>query len=480
MTPTGEGGMRPRSLSAARVLLVLLTAGWGVFGYYQSKEKRYRADLGQAKSDLAAGRLSIARAQLARPGGAGGPTDGEAAYYLGRCEEGTRQHRGRLAAWEQVPAELAVRNQGRGGRAPARCSTPASSARPKRSSKPFRASTGPECCRGPTRPSSCVYRFQGRMQEFAVDHRVVERRRSTRPRSSGGSSCSNGPSIPAEMVGNLLADCRPRRRPGLAGEGEPGDPERADRRGRSLARPVQRHAGPKTRRSGSRTSSWRGPRATPRRLPRDGAPSGPAVLGDRTTRLRVWFAARPGDPEREAGALEALVAEDPGDTAAWDRLAELALSAATSPMPSDFDAARPMSSTLTAQYSKLIDRDDRAENAGELATLGGGTRTEGRSAGLVARSRDGHAGAGKRSDGSDVQAESTDQRSRRLLVRSLQPAVPTPSVHDRRRLAGHYPRVPGRRRAAGLRFVYDNGHTGAEAPAARGDGGRSRPARFRR
>ena len=54
-------------------------------------------------------------------------------------------------------------------------------------------------------------------------------------------------------------------------------------------------------------------------------PAGRFSAAERS-RLRAWFAAASGDPTRERDALDALVAEDPGDTAAWDRLAELALS----------------------------------------------------------------------------------------------------------------------------------------------------------
>ena len=53
-------------------------------------------------------------------------------------------------------------------------------------------------------------------------------------------------------------------------------------------------------------------------LPADGAT--PAQVH----RLAAWFAARRGDAESERQALDRLIAADPGDGAALDRLAELA------------------------------------------------------------------------------------------------------------------------------------------------------------
>ena len=48
--------MRPRWFRLLASLLLLVAAGWGVFGYYSSQRRQFRADLGQAKNDLAAGR----------------------------------------------------------------------------------------------------------------------------------------------------------------------------------------------------------------------------------------------------------------------------------------------------------------------------------------------------------------------------------------------------------------------------------------
>ena len=145
--------MRPRWFWLLASPLVLLIAGWGVFGYYSSQEKRYRADLGQAKSDLAAGRLVAARARLADLA-ARRPADGEAAYYLGRCEAGTQRHRGRPGGVGPSARRLTVRDPGRGGSRRRRCSTPASfAARPRRFSRPCRADKDPTPPRS-DRPSS--------------------------------------------------------------------------------------------------------------------------------------------------------------------------------------------------------------------------------------------------------------------------------------------------------------------------------------
>ena len=65
MTPTERGRDASSMVPAARVLSG--SSGGRMGGLrvlFQSNEKRYRADLGQAKSDLAAGRLVAARAAL--------------------------------------------------------------------------------------------------------------------------------------------------------------------------------------------------------------------------------------------------------------------------------------------------------------------------------------------------------------------------------------------------------------------------------
>ena len=94
-------------------------------------------------------------------------------------------------------------------------------------------------------------------------------------------------------------------------------------------------------------------------------------------------------------ALVALVSEDPGDTAAWERLAELALSRGDAAEAERFRRRKADVIALTAKYSKLVDQDPRTENAGELARLAEalGRKEEARGWSLVMTGRRGPATA---------------------------------------------------------------------------------------
>ncbi len=85
--------------------------------------------------------------------------------------------------------------------------------------------------------------------------------------------------------------------------------------------------------------------------------------------LRCWLAARGGDRVRERVELLELAAEEPGDTRAWDRLAELALEAGRRDEAGSFRGRKAEMSAIRERYITLNKRDDRAQHAGELARL---------------------------------------------------------------------------------------------------------------
>ena len=160
-----------------------------------------------------------------------------------------------------------------------------------------------------------------------------EGRRTATPR---GSACSSelaqlGSNNPHKL--DLVRDgpgdgvaLGPRRRPGLAGLGEPGDPDRAPSTRRPVARPLPASGGPTTRRSGAAGSTWRwtadARRARRGPAPPAGRPVGPG-RGARAPRLvRRRRRATPGAERR---ALRQLARASPRHLPALERLAELEL-----------------------------------------------------------------------------------------------------------------------------------------------------------
>ena len=185
--------------------------------------------------------------------------------------------------------------------------------------------------------------------------------------------------------------------------------------------------GPSARRPGGLARLPRAARATgdPRAAFRaiEHLPSGYFSAVERS-RLRAWFAAASGDPTREKNALDALVAEDPGDTAALDRLAELALARGETGRAETLHRRKAEMMSLEAKYAALIDREDRAGKADELAALAAalGRKDEANGWALV---RDGRGGL------EPLHEDAKDARQRfdslAALFADLRPAGPAPT-----------------------------------------------------
>jgi enediyne biosynthesis protein E4 len=454
----------PRGFWLLSSLLVLLAAGWGVFGYYSSQEKRFRADIGQAKNDLGVGRLAYARARL-RDLSARWPTDGETAYYLGRCEEDDKNIPAALAAWERVPAgspfatRAAVRrasvllNSGQFGKAEAILE-----ALPR---------TGGPDASEVRQALELVYRFQGRMGDVrrliveswqgADDPPAILRRLFVLERAK----------YPSETIEKLLALSDPEDdRAWLASanrailSGQSGDAANwLDKcKSRRPDDPAVWQAYLDLARStGDGPAAFRAMEHLPAQR----------FSEAQRRRLRAWFVGRSGDSQRERKALEDSVAEDPGDTAAWDRLAELALSRGEIAEAERFRRRKAELMAMNAQYSKLIDRDDRAEKAGELASLaaGLGRRDEERGWLLVKEGR------GGRESLEDEKTRPPDGSTLAALFAELRSAGPGRAIENP--LAGEMiPEFRDDAEVAGLRFIYDNGHTSRKPapPEAMGGG----------
>ncbi len=181
-------------------------------------------------------------------------------------------------------------------------------------------------------------------------------------------------------------------------------------------------------------------------------------------RIRSWLAARAHNDELEWQALEALVAEAPENTRAWNRLAELAFKAGRGSQAETFRKKKTEMDILRERYSALTKRDDRAEHADELARLAEtlGRRIEARGWSLI---RDGRAAqesltldaarAGDAAHGAATAASLVDELLRLAKpegTRLTSEAGPPRAVFTD--LA----------ESVGLRFFHDNGHRRKNPP----------------
>jgi thioredoxin-like negative regulator of GroEL len=86
-------------------------------------------------------------------------------------------------------------------------------------------------------------------------------------------------------------------------------------------------------------------------------------------KLEAWFAARRGDVESERRALERLIAADPTDFRASDRLGELAVRAGHPDRAAQLRDRRSEIARLQARYLKLYERNQPMRDAAEMASL---------------------------------------------------------------------------------------------------------------
>src|SRR5262249_29671765 len=86
-------------------------------------------------------------------------------------------------------------------------------------------------------------------------------------------------------------------------------------------------------------------------------------------RLAAWFAARRGDARSEQFALERLIAADPGDGAALDRLAELAVREGQTARADELRQRKAEIDQLKIRYHELFLRDQPLRDAAEMARI---------------------------------------------------------------------------------------------------------------
>ena len=86
-------------------------------------------------------------------------------------------------------------------------------------------------------------------------------------------------------------------------------------------------------------------------------------------RLAAWFAARRGDAESERRALERLIIADPGDSAALDRLVELALRNGQAARAAELRSKQAALELLRSQYKELFLCIQPVRNAMEMTKI---------------------------------------------------------------------------------------------------------------
>jgi enediyne biosynthesis protein E4 len=99
-------------------------------------------------------------------------------------------------------------------------------------------------------------------------------------------------------------------------------------------------------------------------LPADAATAG------QIRRLGTWLASQRGDHESERRQLERLVAVDPADRKALDRLVQLTETAGQPGRAQNFRAKMAEIEPLRARYEKLFDRNQPIRDAEEMAQIG--------------------------------------------------------------------------------------------------------------
>jgi enediyne biosynthesis protein E4 len=172
-------------------------------------------------------------------------------------------------------------------------------------------------------------------------------------------------------------------------------------------------------------------------------------------RIRAWLAASSGDDDRERQTLTAMTALEPGDAAAWARLAELAIKAGDRAEAETFAKKQAHASSLRERYDRLMLLDDRGRYADELARLAKelGRPIEARGWSLIQRGEaaldplwpaDSPVPGGQEHGG--MLADLVDESPAGSTVARIEPAAPStlPAFAD---LAD----------PAGLHFMHDNG-----------------------
>jgi tetratricopeptide (TPR) repeat protein len=454
--------MHPRRRRLQTALILILGIGAAAWGGVRAVEaRRLRATLDRAKQEIEAGLYGTAWKRLTGlpPGWT---AEGEVAYQLGLCERHRGRHAAAMAVWERVPPDSPF-------------AVPAAVERIRLTIDWGRLTRAESLLPDALRRASGAERgelFRLWEQLYRLEGRVDDARRVV---LASWASADSPAAVMQELYRLDTMDLSPDLTRGFL-EAADADDDRvwlgrgnlAVRAGRfdeaarwldacSRRRPndpaVWRARLELVRATGDAEGAWR---ALDHLTADDVSPV-------ELLRLRAWLAARLGDGPAERAALLALVEQEPGDTAALDRLAALAAEAGAAAEVDRLRSRAVRMGDLKERYRRLS-QTDTIDDPAELANLAGilGRRIEARGWALIR-------------DGKAKPSRPGASREREGLVPEGSGDVPA-SGRSLAELCADLRRGEGRRRttagpssvmshfvddgpSAGLRFVHDNGRT---------------------
>jgi enediyne biosynthesis protein E4 len=431
----------------------------GVGGYRALELRRLRAELAEAERDMTTGHVGSAWHRL-RALAARWPDQGEVQYRLGVCERARGRFDAALAAWARVPpgSPFAARaaalrgeeliNSGRYAAAEAVLSA----ALPRAGDERYDIE----------RALARLYRFEGRVAD--VRHLL----RASWPRSPDPAGVLKEiwlldySPMPVEAWGVALdhADADDDR-VWLGRAGQATQTGRFDEAARWLDACLRRRPDdPAIWRarldlavaSDDPAGAWR---ALPH-LPAD------ALSPAEGLALRAWLVARRGDREAERRALVRLVERDPGNSAALERLAALAVEAGRPREAEPYYRRKAEVDRAKDRFRKILLADGYAARAGELARLAEalGRRFEARAWALLDARRPGD--RGPLPAPADPDADPDPSLAGRTLADRFADLGPGAAPAGPTHAVGRAPTRPDfvdEAEAVGLKFVFDNGQS---------------------
>jgi enediyne biosynthesis protein E4 len=435
-----------------------IVVAWG--GWYWVEEKRYGRELEQAEADLASGRIHVARQRLVglmkmRP------KSGEVAYQLGLCEEKLGHLEAAITAWSGVGPDspvfikasigrvLTLMNSGRYSPAEELLATI------PRTTGPYAAHVRQQI--------ELLLRIEGRTEE--ARDLIVEAWRGAADPSDVLKRLYvlENTTFPVDFVklSLKLGDPRDERvwlgRANLAIWLGQFDEARRWLDAYEERRPTDQPASLARLSLGMAS----GDVATIRRAVKN--LSSAWFLPFEVLRLRARLAAFLGrEPERRS--LLSLVAEEPGNTNAWSRLAELALAEGKHSEAATFRKKQAEMSVIRGRYTELIMKDGLTGNAGELGRLAKelGRPIEARGWSLIHQGR-----AATEPLWPDKARAANPVDSAPMLAAVMEDVMPDMEKAASRRPSaepGILPAFTDDASSAGLRFFHDNGHTSKRSP----------------
>jgi tetratricopeptide (TPR) repeat protein len=449
------------SITLGGSLILLAIAAFGLMGYRGWRDRLDRIELGEARRDMGEGRFRAARVRLTALASRR-PDDGEVHYVLGLSEEFGGRRSAALAAWNRVSPESLFYPKAAAHRARVLIGEGKFS-EAERLLVPLRERPGP--LDPEVRQSlELLFRLEGRKSDVkgviaqswngAVEPSIVLRRlqrfdRGAFPVGAVRLAVEHGDPdddrvwlARANLAQNsgrldearkLLSDCEQRR---------PDDPVIT----RSLLDLEVVANDP--------VAAWHAAEKLPLHM----------LTNAERHRVQAWFAGFATDRETERKALEALVKVNPGETAAWDRLAELAFARGDRAEAEAFRQRKREINLIDARYEALLGREIQDASPSELAELAAqlGRDVEARGWLLIAK----HTVTEPLitqvdSSSAPLTTFLEDVRPRNGFGPSGTPETSTVAMA-----------FSDNAEAAGFRFVYDNGHAdGRHRPPPEAMGG---------